>query len=161
MADNQYVTERLFAESLAARGDAAVDHPEITLKLRVQAAAALAAVTVALSAWAQSDGADQLPTLVDALSTLCADRPWAMTTLSRLLLLSAGSTAATTQRHTGFREHPVNEAVRPPGRLCERPNAGAFLVLLLQVRCELVPGHAGDPAALLQVGHLETPSFRR
>jgi hypothetical protein len=44
---------------------AAGDHPEITLELRVQAAAALAAVTVALSAWAQSDGADQLPTLVD------------------------------------------------------------------------------------------------
>lgn len=41
------------------------DHPEITLELRVQAAAALAAVTVALSAWAQSAGADQLPTLVD------------------------------------------------------------------------------------------------
>lgn len=39
--------------------------PGITLELRVQAAAALAAVTVALSAWAQSDGADQLPTLVD------------------------------------------------------------------------------------------------
>ncbi|MGA9312112.1 MAG: TetR family transcriptional regulator [Pseudonocardiaceae bacterium] len=65
MADNQYATERLLAESLAARGDAAGDHPEITLELRVQAAAALAAVTVALGAWAQSDGADQLPTLVD------------------------------------------------------------------------------------------------
>ncbi|MGH3607749.1 MAG: hypothetical protein ACRDRD_06630, partial [Pseudonocardiaceae bacterium] len=65
MANNQYATERLFAESLAARGHAAGDHPEITLELRVQAAAALAAVTVALSAWVQSEGADQLPTLVD------------------------------------------------------------------------------------------------
>ncbi|MGH3602259.1 MAG: TetR/AcrR family transcriptional regulator [Pseudonocardiaceae bacterium] len=65
MANNQYATERLFAESLAARGHAAGDHPEITLELRVQAAAALAAVTVALSAWVQSDGAYQLPTLVD------------------------------------------------------------------------------------------------
>ncbi|MDQ2880986.1 MAG: hypothetical protein M3Y48_06965 [Actinomycetota bacterium] len=60
MADNQYAAERLFTESLTARGQ-----PPVTLELRVHAAAALAALTVALSAWVQSDGADQLPTLVD------------------------------------------------------------------------------------------------
>ena len=60
MADNQYATERLFTESLAARGQT-----QVTLELRVHGAAALAALTVALSAWVQSDGADQLPTLVD------------------------------------------------------------------------------------------------
>lgn len=78
-----------------------------------------------------------------------------------LLLLRAGGAAAATQRHTGLGEHPVHEAVRPSGRLRERPDAGALLVLLLQLRCELVPGNASDPAALLQVGHRETPSFPR
>ncbi|MGH3549167.1 MAG: hypothetical protein ACRDQU_13860 [Pseudonocardiaceae bacterium] len=60
MADNQYATELLFTESLAVRGQTPV-----TLELRVHAAAALAALTVAFSAWVQSDGADHLPTLVD------------------------------------------------------------------------------------------------
>lgn len=62
MVDNQYATENLFIESLAARGDAT---PEATLEIRVHAAAALAALTVALSALVQSDGAEQLPALVD------------------------------------------------------------------------------------------------
>lgn len=60
MADNQYATERLFTEALAARGST-----ETTFELRVHAAAALAALTVALSSWVESDGADHLPELVD------------------------------------------------------------------------------------------------
>jgi AcrR family transcriptional regulator len=78
MADNQYATERLFTEALAARGTTSRGHNEVTLELRVQAAAALAALTVALSAWVQSDGTEQLPALVDsAFHTLrqqCPDR---------------------------------------------------------------------------------------
>ncbi|MFZ0122358.1 MAG: hypothetical protein WAL99_23525 [Pseudonocardiaceae bacterium] len=66
MADNQYATERLFTEALAARGTTSRGHNEVTLELRVQAAAALAALTVALSAWVQSDGTEQLPALVDS-----------------------------------------------------------------------------------------------
>ena len=60
MADNQYATERLFAEALAAR-----DSTETTFELRVSAAAALGALTVALSSWVESDGAEELPELVD------------------------------------------------------------------------------------------------
>lgn len=60
MADNQYATEQLFTEALAARG-----HIEITFELRVHAACALAALTVALSSWVDSDGASHLPELVD------------------------------------------------------------------------------------------------
>jgi len=59
MADSQYATERLFAEALAAR-----DHTAITFELRVHSAAALAALTVALSSWVDSDGAADLPQLV-------------------------------------------------------------------------------------------------
>jgi hypothetical protein len=76
MADNQYATERLFTETLAGRGQAAGCHTKITLELRVQAAAALAALTAALSAWVQSDGAEQLPALVDrTFHTLRQQRP--------------------------------------------------------------------------------------
>lgn len=60
MADSQFATERLFTEALAARGPT-----EITLELRVHAAAALAALTVALTSWVHSDGAEDLPNLVD------------------------------------------------------------------------------------------------
>ena len=49
----------------------------------------------------------------------------------------------------------MDKAVRAPGRLSERPDAGTLLVLLFQLGCELVPSHTGDPAALFQVGHLE------
>ena len=59
MADNQLATERLFTQALAARGPG-----EITLELRVHAAAALAALTVALSSWVDSQGAEDLPRLV-------------------------------------------------------------------------------------------------
>jgi AcrR family transcriptional regulator len=76
MADNQYATERLFTEALAARGATSREHNEVTLELRVQAAAALAALTIALSAWVQSDGAEQLPALVDrAFHALRQHRP--------------------------------------------------------------------------------------
>ncbi|MFD2091114.1 TetR/AcrR family transcriptional regulator [Blastococcus deserti] len=60
MADNQFATERLFAEALARR--LGVD---VSLDLRVQSAAALAALTVALGTWVESDGTEDLPRLVD------------------------------------------------------------------------------------------------
>jgi hypothetical protein len=59
MVDNQYATERLFAEALAARS-----HTPITFELRVYSAAALAALTVALTSWVESDGGEELPHLV-------------------------------------------------------------------------------------------------
>ncbi len=76
MADNQYATERLFTEALAARGATSRGHNDVTLELRVQAAATLAALTVALSAWVQPDVAEQLPALVDrAFHALRQQRP--------------------------------------------------------------------------------------
>ena len=72
MADNQYATERLFTEALAAR-----DSTRSTFELRVTSAAALGALAVALSSWVESDGVDELPELVDrafrALSRAIAD----------------------------------------------------------------------------------------
>src|SRR5438270_13412115 len=72
-----------------------------------------------------------------------------------LLLFRPGGAAATTQRHARLRQHPVDEAVGPPGRLRKRPNAGALLVLFPQLRSELVPGVTGDAAALFQLSHPE------
>ncbi|PJE97287.1 TetR family transcriptional regulator [Streptomyces carminius] len=58
--DNQYATERLFAQALATR------RPEAdVLRIRVLAAAALAALNIALIVWVDSQGAEDLPTLVD------------------------------------------------------------------------------------------------
>ncbi|MEE1940077.1 TetR family transcriptional regulator [Streptomyces sp. TRM 70361] len=58
--DNQYATERLFAQALAAR------RPEAdVLRTRVLAAAALAALNIALTVWVDGQGAEDLPTLVD------------------------------------------------------------------------------------------------
>ncbi|WP_406186305.1 TetR/AcrR family transcriptional regulator [Streptomyces sp. NBC_01006] len=58
--DNQYETQRLFAEALRAR-----DPGESDLTTRVTAAAALAAVTTALASWVESDGTLDLPALAD------------------------------------------------------------------------------------------------
>lgn len=59
-------TTALFAEALAARGGAPVD-----LRLEVVAAAATAALTTALTRWADTDGADDLAALVEtAFDTL-------------------------------------------------------------------------------------------
>ena len=64
--ENQYATEQLFAESLAARLDSGV-----TLSIRVLAAASLAALTTALTLWVDSEGDEHLPSLVDqAFQTL-------------------------------------------------------------------------------------------
>ncbi len=59
MADNQQDTVQLFVRALAARGEVPV-----TLELRVHAAAALAALTVSLTAWVEGDGAEDLLDLV-------------------------------------------------------------------------------------------------
>ena len=53
-------TQRLFAEALATRTDG-----EITFELRVLASAVLGALSTALTAWVEGDGAEDLPTLVD------------------------------------------------------------------------------------------------
>jgi AcrR family transcriptional regulator len=53
-------TQRLFAEALAARTGG-----EITFELRVLASAVLGALTAALTAWVECDGAEELPTLMD------------------------------------------------------------------------------------------------
>ncbi|EST38786.1 hypothetical protein N566_05560 [Streptomycetaceae bacterium MP113-05] len=58
--ENQYATEQLFADALAARLQ-----EEATLSTRVLAAASLAALTTALTCWVDGDGADDLPSLVD------------------------------------------------------------------------------------------------
>ncbi|WP_371640269.1 TetR/AcrR family transcriptional regulator [Streptomyces virginiae] len=57
--DTQYATQRLFADALRSRNP-----EESDLATRVTAAAALAAVTTALAAWVESDGALELPALV-------------------------------------------------------------------------------------------------
>ncbi|MCY0933881.1 TetR/AcrR family transcriptional regulator [Streptomyces sp. H34-S4] len=58
--DNQYATQRLFADALRSRNP-----DESDLATRVAAAAALATVTTALAAWVDSDGALDLPALAD------------------------------------------------------------------------------------------------
>ncbi len=65
MADNQFATERLFTDALASRGQ----HYS-TFELRVHAAAALGALTVALSTWVESDGDLDLTSLVEQALTL-------------------------------------------------------------------------------------------
>ncbi|QES47008.1 TetR family transcriptional regulator [Streptomyces venezuelae] len=68
--DNQYATQRLFAEALQARAPG-----QSELSRRVIAAAALAAVTTALATWVESDGARELPDLVEeAFGALCPSR---------------------------------------------------------------------------------------
>jgi AcrR family transcriptional regulator len=65
--EQQAATERLIARALAADPCQARDD----LRLRVVVAACLAAVTTAVLFWAENDGADELPALIDrALSAL-------------------------------------------------------------------------------------------
>jgi AcrR family transcriptional regulator len=60
MGTNLVATEDLFAAALAARL-----HSDVTLEIRVIAAAALATLTTALTAWVDGDGLEDLPSLVD------------------------------------------------------------------------------------------------
>lgn len=70
-ADNQHATRLLFAGALAARDG--LDEP--TFALQVLAAAALAALTTALTTWSERDGTDDLVGLVDeAFAALRAAR---------------------------------------------------------------------------------------
>ena len=88
MADNQHATQRLFAEALAARGSTGV-----TFELQVHSAAALAALTVALTSWVSSEGAEDLPQLVDrAFHALSADFPATALTPRGRPLLSPSAT---------------------------------------------------------------------
>lgn len=57
---NLDATQSLFAEAMAGRLDTA-----LTLEIRVLAAAAVAALSTAVSEWAANDGIDDLATLVD------------------------------------------------------------------------------------------------
>ena len=75
-----------------------------------------------------------------------------------LLLLGPRRTAPAPKLHAGLGQHPVHEAVGAPRGLRERADAGALLVLLLQVSGQLVPRGPRDPGALLQVSHLVPPS---
>lgn len=59
--EQQAATERLIARALAAQSG----RNEMDLGTRVIAAACLAALTTAVVAWAENDGADELPDLVD------------------------------------------------------------------------------------------------
>jgi AcrR family transcriptional regulator len=66
-ADNQHATRLLFADALAARAGLAAP----TFALEVLAAAALAALTTALTAWSSARGSADLVTLVnEAFTTL-------------------------------------------------------------------------------------------
>ncbi|GAA4979291.1 TetR/AcrR family transcriptional regulator [Kineococcus glutinatus] len=66
VADSQRATVRLFGDALAERTGGPVSY-----ELRVVAAAALGAVTLALEAWVEGDGREGLPGLVDrALAVL-------------------------------------------------------------------------------------------
>lgn len=69
---NQSATEQLFTDALMARRPA--DDP---LRIRVLAAASLAALTTALTVWVERDGSEPLPALVDevfsALLAPCTD----------------------------------------------------------------------------------------
>lgn len=60
--DNQFATQGLLAKALAARGGGT---GPVTLQLRVQAAAFLSALLVALDMWVAGEGAEELPDLVD------------------------------------------------------------------------------------------------
>ncbi|QPP10453.1 TetR family transcriptional regulator [Streptomyces bathyalis] len=57
---NQHATEQLFTDALTARQPTADP-----LRVRVLAAASLAALTTALTVWVDSNGSGHLPTLVD------------------------------------------------------------------------------------------------
>lgn len=59
--EQQAATARLFARALAG----GPGHDERDLRTRVAAAACLAAVTTAVAVWAERDGADELPDLID------------------------------------------------------------------------------------------------
>jgi AcrR family transcriptional regulator len=61
-------TEKLFAEALADQ-----QGTETTFELRVLAAAALGAFTLAISTWVDGDGAEELPALVERAFDTLAD----------------------------------------------------------------------------------------
>lgn len=74
--ENQHATEEMLTQALASRRPA-----QSELATRVLAAAALAALTTALTVWVDSEGAEDLPTLVDtAFLTLQGHGPPAKTT---------------------------------------------------------------------------------
>jgi AcrR family transcriptional regulator len=61
MVDNLKGTESLLAEAMASRLQT-----EVSMPIRVLAAASLATLTTAITTWADSDGASELPDLIDA-----------------------------------------------------------------------------------------------
>jgi hypothetical protein len=74
--ENQHATEDMLTNALTSRRPG-----QSELATRVLAAAALAAVTTALTVWVDSDGAEDLPTLVDtAFTTLQGHIPPSKTT---------------------------------------------------------------------------------
>jgi AcrR family transcriptional regulator len=72
MVHNLTATAQMFAQVLAGRYDTGTGtataigtSTDTTLQTRVVAAAALAALTTAITAWADNDGTDELPDLID------------------------------------------------------------------------------------------------
>ncbi|GAA2760752.1 TetR family transcriptional regulator [Actinopolymorpha rutila] len=61
LAGNLGATEEMLARALAARARAG----SVTLEARVVAAAALGALTTAIAAWVEEEGAEELPDLID------------------------------------------------------------------------------------------------
>ena len=60
MVDNLKATERLLTEAVASRLQT-----DVTLPIQVLAAASVATLTTAITTWANSDGEDELPDLID------------------------------------------------------------------------------------------------
>jgi len=90
--------------------------------------------------WADAD-----PTLADAT--------WHLTGGT-----GSPSTSPTTQGHLSFDEHPVDETVGPASRSCELSDAGALLVLRLELGCQLDAGLSGDVNLLFQFRHELPPA---
>src|SRR5664279_2115679 len=65
------------------------------------------------------------------------------------LLLRPGGAATPAQRHFGVEQEPMDKPVGAAGPLGQGPDARALLVLLPQVRGEVVAGGSRDPGALL------------
>src|SRR5439155_25482428 len=76
----------------------------------------------------------------------------------RSALLPSCRAAAPSQVGAGLGEDSVHEAVGPAVRLGESPDARPLVILLLQLRGELVPRCAGNAGTLFEVCHLTLPN---
>src|SRR5690349_22885309 len=70
--------------------------------------------------------------------------------------MPASGAASTAQRRAGLRQDSVDEPIGAAGRLRERPDALAGVVLAPKIGSEAVPLPAGHPAPLLELCHVGT-----